>query len=74
MSGSRDLRHYEGVEREGNVTSAFVRDDDPRAFEAFYDRYAPAIARFAWSVSPGLDAAQELVQETFLTAWRRSRG
>jgi RNA polymerase sigma factor (sigma-70 family) len=49
---------------------AFVRGD-PQTFEAFYDRYAPAIARFAWSVAPSLDAAQDLVQETFLTAWRR---
>lgn len=44
---------------------------DERTFEAFYDLYAPAVARFAWTVSPSAEAAQDILQETFLTAWNR---
>lgn len=70
MSGSVDHRHYEGVHSDV-VVRAFV--DDSRSFEMSYDRYAGAVARFAWSVSPGGDAAQEILQETFLTAWDKRR-
>jgi DNA-directed RNA polymerase specialized sigma24 family protein len=48
-------------------------EDDVRSFEAMYDLYAPAVARFAWSVSPTSGAAQDLLQETFLTAWTKRR-
>jgi RNA polymerase sigma factor (sigma-70 family) len=47
--------------------------EDTRAFDVFYDRYAPAVARFAWSVSPTADVAQDILQETFLTAWDKRR-
>lgn len=70
MSGSVDSRHYEGVHGRDEPASAF---DDARSFERFYDRHAPAVARFAWSVSPSADAAQEILQETFLTAWDKRR-
>lgn len=46
--------------------------EDSRSFELFYDRYASAVARFAWSVSPG-GAAQDILQDTFLTAWDKRR-
>ncbi len=52
------------------MTAAF---EDARSFEDVYDRYAPTVARFAWSVSPTGEAAQELLQETFLTAWAKRR-
>ena len=45
---------------------------DQYAFGSFYDRYSPAVARFAWSLSPTMDQASEIVQETFLTAWRKA--
>ncbi len=69
MSGSAVRRHYEGVnaERGGMWTL------DVNTFEALYDQYAPAVARFAWSLSPRGDAAQEILQETFLTAWDKRR-
>lgn len=70
MSGSVDCRHYEGVQRD-IAMRAFA--EDSQSFERFYDRYASAVARFAWSVSPGGDAAQDLLQETFLTAWDKRR-
>ena len=46
---------------------------DADSFEVLYDRYAPAVARFAWSVSLSNEAAQDLLQETFLTAWDKRR-
>lgn len=44
---------------------------DERAFDRFYARTAPAVARFAWSLSESREGAEELLQETFLTAWRK---
>lgn len=44
---------------------------DERAFDEFYLRAAPAVARFAWSVSGTREAVDELLQETFLLAWRK---
>ena len=41
------------------------------AFDVLYDRTAPAVARFAWSLSTSREAAEDLLQETFLTAWRK---
>lgn len=67
MSGSAGRGHYKGVSADERVF------EDVRSFEAFYDRYAPAVARFAWSVSPAADAAQDVLQETFLTAWDKRR-
>lgn len=67
MSGSGRRRHYEGVSTDERGV------EDARSFETFYDRYAPAVARFAWSVSPTPEAAQEVLQETFLTAWSKRR-
>jgi len=67
MSGSRGPRHYEGVRVDDRAPG------DTESFEVLYDRYAPAVARFAWSVSPTADAAQDVLQETFLTAWDKRR-
>lgn len=50
---------------------AAIGNGDERAFEAFYDRHAPAVARYAWSLSPSLHVAQDITQETFLTAWHK---
>lgn len=69
MSGSWVPGHYEGVGSEGGA----LTEIDVGTFEAFYDRYAPAVARFAWSVSPSGGAAQDVLQETFLTAWDKRR-
>lgn len=58
------------TERDDDIIAALARGDE-FAFEVFYNHYSPAIARFAWSLSPGLNEAGEIVQETFLTAWRK---
>lgn len=52
---------------------ARVSDDDSRAFGELFDRHSVAVFRYAWGfVSQDADA-QELLQDTFLTAWDRRR-
>lgn len=46
-------------------------DDDQTAFAALFDRHAPAVGRYAWAFVSSLDEVQELVQETFITAWKK---
>jgi len=48
-----------------------INAKDERAFDEFYLRTAPAVARLAWSVTNSRDAVEELVQETFLLVWRK---
>src|SRR4051794_16649725 len=44
---------------------------DPRAFGDLFDRHSTAVFRFAYSLTHNTTEAQELVQETFVTAWKR---
>jgi RNA polymerase sigma factor (sigma-70 family) len=44
---------------------------DPRAFGDLFDRHATAVYRFAYSLTHDTTEAQELVQETFVTAWKK---
>lgn len=44
---------------------------DPRAFGDLFDRHSSAVYRFAYSLTHDHTEAQELVQETFVTAWKR---
>ncbi|MFI6522483.1 RNA polymerase sigma factor [Spirillospora sp. NPDC050679] len=46
--------------------------DEPEAFTALYDRHAPAIHRYA-AQRLGADAADDLMAETFLIAFRKRR-
>jgi RNA polymerase sigma factor (sigma-70 family) len=48
--------------------------DDPAAFALLFDRHAPAVGRYAWAFVGSLDEVQELVQETFITAWKKRTG
>lgn len=50
---------------------AAVLDGSQRPFDVFYARNAPALARFAWSLSGSREAVEELLQETFLTVWNK---
>ena len=47
-----------------------IRRDD-RAFAALFDRHAPVVFRYALSLSGAPADAQDLTQQTFVTAWRR---
>ena len=43
---------------------------DGEAFAALYDRWSGPVLRFLWHLSYDRDAAEDLMQETFLRAWR----
>ncbi len=47
-----------------------VQDDDKRAFEALYDRFAGRARGFALSITRDDARAQDVVQEAFLSVWR----
>jgi RNA polymerase sigma factor (sigma-70 family) len=44
---------------------------DARAFGDLFDRHSTAVYRFAYSLTHNDTEAQELVQETFVTAWKK---
>ena len=44
---------------------------DARAFGDLFDRHSTAVYRFAYSLTHDHTEAQELVQETFITTWKR---
>ena len=44
---------------------------DARAFGDLFDRHSTAVYRFAYSLTHDATEAQELVQETFVTAWKK---
>jgi RNA polymerase sigma factor (sigma-70 family) len=50
-----------------------VREGDPRAFGELFDRHSAAIYRYAWGFARQDADAQELLQDTFVTAWDRRR-
>ena len=51
------------------IARSIARDE--RAFGDLFDRHSTAVYRFAYSLTHDPTEAQELVQETFVTAWRR---
>lgn len=51
------------------INRALARDD--RAFGDLFDRHSIAVYRFAYAQTHDVVSAQELVQETFVTAWKK---
>lgn len=51
---------------------ALVVSGDASAFDVLYRRHSPAVARYAWTWCQDTDVMQEIVQETFITAWRKA--
>ncbi|MEM7344434.1 MAG: sigma-70 family RNA polymerase sigma factor [Chloroflexota bacterium] len=49
------------------------QDDDDTAFDALYDQHAPAIYRLGWAMLQQKQAAEDVVQETFLRAHKARR-
>jgi RNA polymerase sigma factor (sigma-70 family) len=43
---------------------------DGTALAELFDRHAPAVTRYAWSLARSRADAEELVQDTFVTAWK----
>ena len=50
------------------------RQGDGRAFEALYLRYAPKLEVFLRQVLGNQQAAQDVMQETFMQIWQRPNG
>ena len=50
-----------------------LRSGDEDAFGVLYDLHARTVHRYAWALVHDRDAAADVVQETFLVAWRRRR-
>lgn len=44
---------------------------DAEALGAVFDRHAAAVTRYAWALAADRMDVEEIVQDTFLTAWRR---
>jgi RNA polymerase sigma factor (sigma-70 family) len=51
------------------IARSIARDE--RAFGELFDRHATAVYRFAYSLTHDVTEAQELVQETFVTTWKK---
>lgn len=51
------------------IARSIARDE--RAFGDLFDRHSTAVYRFAYSLTHDNTEAQELVQETFVTAWKK---
>ncbi len=63
-----------GTEAEFDIDLLLAaRAGDAAAFGQLYERHAPAVLRYAWSRAGDRGAAEELLQDTFLTAWARRR-
>jgi len=41
-------------------------------FDKLYERHATPVTRYAWGLASTRESAQELVQDTFVTLWRKS--
>lgn len=46
------------------------QNDDPDAFDALYTQHAPAIYRLGWAMLQQSESAEDVVQETFLRAYK----
>lgn len=51
------------------IHRALLRDD--RAFGELFDRHSVAVYRLAYAQTHDVVSAQELVQETFISAWKK---
>jgi RNA polymerase sigma factor (sigma-70 family) len=49
------------------------REGDLDAFGELYRRHAPTILRYAWSVTGSRASAEDVLQDTFATAWSKRR-
>jgi RNA polymerase sigma factor (sigma-70 family) len=45
---------------------------DQKALSIVFDRHAAAVTRYAWAVAPSRMDVEEIVQDTFVTVWRRA--
>ncbi|MBT1623044.1 sigma-70 family RNA polymerase sigma factor [Curtobacterium flaccumfaciens pv. oortii] len=51
-----------------------VVSGDEAALATAFDRFAPALTRYAWAVSATPDDVEHAVQDSFLSLWSRAAG
>jgi RNA polymerase sigma-70 factor (ECF subfamily) len=49
-----------------------LADGDQRALSIVFDRHAAAVTRYAWAIAPSRMDVEEIVQDTFVTVWRKA--
>jgi RNA polymerase sigma-70 factor (ECF subfamily) len=52
---------------------ALTAEGDQRALSSLYDKYAPAVTRYAWALAPDRHDVEEILQDTFVTLWRGAK-
>lgn len=73
MGGSADV--VDGVRRAGNEAAllAAVAEGDREAFGAIHHRYAPLVFAYVLRRTGDRGAAEDVVQDVFVTVWRTAR-
>lgn len=54
------------------VLLRLAADGDQRALSTLYDRHAGSVTRYAWAILPDRSSVEEVVQDVFVTLWRRA--
>lgn len=50
-----------------------LRRGDQHAFDQLMRRHGPSVFRYAWAVADSPEQVEDLIQDTFLTLWRRRK-
>jgi RNA polymerase sigma-70 factor (ECF subfamily) len=69
---NKDKSHPEQDGDEQNLIERWQNDEDD-AFDELYTRHAPAIYRLGWAMLQQTQAAEDVVQESFLRAYKARR-
>ncbi|HEY0261033.1 MAG TPA: sigma-70 family RNA polymerase sigma factor [Lacisediminihabitans sp.] len=69
MAGSDDSELLQNID--DRIIVGRAADGDPVAFEVLVRRYGPLMRAYAARILNGSEDADDVVQETFITAWQR---
>ncbi|MFF2277646.1 RNA polymerase sigma factor [Agromyces sp. NPDC058126] len=64
------MEHYIDV-GDDELLAGLVRGDRS-ALPVLFDRHAPTVTRYAWAIAQNRQDLEEIVQDTFITLWRKS--
>jgi len=65
----QDIDHLEKEDTERALVRRWQQDES-NAFDELYSRYSPSIYRLGWAMLKETQAAEDVVQETFLRAYK----